>query len=133
MTESALVIQVESPGETLDEERALIAVARNDPEAAGKLFNKYYAQVFGYIYRSTLERPVAEDLTANVFLSAFRRLGLFRWRRVPFGAWLYRIATNEIRMHYRRQKRMASASSEARFHGSGRRKTPHTPLSRVRP
>jgi RNA polymerase sigma-70 factor, ECF subfamily len=46
-------------------------------------------------------------LTSNVSLSAFRHLGLFRWRRIPFGAWLYRIATNEIWMHYRRQKRLA--------------------------
>jgi RNA polymerase sigma factor (sigma-70 family) len=46
-----------------------------------------------------------EDLTSNVFLAAFRHLGRFRWRRIPFRAWLYRIATNEIRMYYRRQKR----------------------------
>ena len=105
-------MRLEPPAETLDYERALVAAARTDSEAAGRLFDKYYAAVFGYIYRSTLERQVTEDLTSNVFLSAFRHLGLFRWRRVPFGAWLYRIATNEVRMHYRRQKRLAAAGSE---------------------
>ncbi len=109
--ESALAIQLDTRAESHEEDRALVAAARRDPEAAGRLFDKYYSQVFGYIYRSTLERTVTEDLTSNVFLSAFRHLGLFHWRRVPFQAWLYRIATNEIRMYHRRQKRVASASS----------------------
>ncbi len=113
MTESALAMPFQTRAEALDEERALVAAARRDSEAAGRLFDKYYRDVFGYIYRSTLDRQVAEDLTSNVFLSAFRHLGLFRWRQVPFGAWLFRIATNEIRMHYRRQKRIAATSSEA--------------------
>jgi len=101
-----------TPAERLDEDRALVAAAQTDLEAAGRLFDKYYADVFGYVYRNTLDRMVSQDLTSNVFLSAFRHLGLFRWRRVPFGAWLYRIATNEIRMHYRKLKRRAAANSE---------------------
>jgi RNA polymerase sigma-70 factor (ECF subfamily) len=111
MTEGVLATPLETLTEQLDEERALVAAAQKDSEAAGRLFDKYYPEVFGYIYRSTLDRGVTEDLTSNVFLSAFKHLGLFRWRRVPFGAWLYRIATNEIRMHYRRQKRLAATSS----------------------
>jgi RNA polymerase sigma-70 factor, ECF subfamily len=89
----------------VEDERSLVAAARSDPEAAGRLFDRYYPEVFRYIYHSTLDRQATEDLTSNVFFSAFRRLGLFRWRGIPFRAWLYRIATNEIRMHFRRQKR----------------------------
>ncbi len=113
MSESTLALPLENRPAGLDEERALVKAARTDPEAAGRLFDQHYPEVFGYIYRSTLDRPVTEDLTANVFLSAFRHLGLFRWRRVPFRAWLYRIATNEIRMHYRRQRRQAATSSDS--------------------
>ena len=111
MMECALATTLPTLTEQLEEERALVAAARKDSEAAGRLFDKYYSEIFGYIYRSTLDRGVTEDLTSNVFLSAFKHLGLFRWRRVPFGAWLYRIATNEIRMHCRRQKRLAATSS----------------------
>jgi len=111
MTESAWTARLESLAENLDEDRELIAAALKDSEAAGRLFDKYYADVIGYIYRSTLDRTVAEDLTSNVFLSALRHLGLFRWRSVPFGAWLYRIATNEIRMHYRRQRRIPATTA----------------------
>jgi len=94
-----------------EEERALVLAAQSDTASAGQLFDKYYSEIFRYVYHSTLDRSAAEDLTSNVFFSAFRHLGLFRWRRIPFRAWLYRIATNELRMHYRKQKRMSAANA----------------------
>lgn len=97
--------------ERAEEDRALVFAARRDPAAAGQLFDKYYSEIFRYLYHSTLDHAVTEDLTSNVFFSAFRRLGLFRWRRIPFRAWLYRIATNELRMHFRRRKRMSAANA----------------------
>jgi RNA polymerase sigma-70 factor (ECF subfamily) len=96
--------------ETAEEDRALVVAAQRDTSAAGRLFDKYYPEIFRYIYHSTLDHAVTEDLASNVFFSAFRRLDLFRWRRIPFRAWLYRIATNEVRMHYRRRKRMSAGN-----------------------
>jgi len=104
MVDDALECQLESHDEILDEDQMLVSVARQDTEAAGRLFDKYYSEILGYIYHCTLDGTVAEDLTSNVFLAVFRHLGRFRWRQVPFRAWLYRIATNEVRMHWRRKK-----------------------------
>jgi len=87
----------------------LVRQAQRNPEAAGRLYDKYYRQILGYVYHSTLDRTLSEDLTSNVFLAAFAHLGRYRWRQVPFRAWLYRIATNEVRMHYRRQRRIKAA------------------------
>jgi RNA polymerase sigma-70 factor, ECF subfamily len=92
-------------------DRALVLAAQRDPAAAGQLFDRYYPEIFRYVHHSTLDHAAAEDLTSNVFFSAFRHLGLFRWRRIPFRAWLYRIATNELRMHYRKQKRLSAANA----------------------
>ena len=94
-----------------EEDRALVFAAQSDTAAAGQLFDKYYPEIFRFICHSTVNHAVSEDLTSNVFFSAFRHLGLFRWRRIPFRAWLYRIATNELRMHYRRQKRMSAVDA----------------------
>jgi len=96
-----------------DDDQRLVSAAQQDPEAAGKLYDKYYGEIFGYIYHCTLDRTATEDLTANVFLAAFRHLGRFRWRQIPFRAWLYRIATNEVRMHFRRRKCIKSAGCQA--------------------
>jgi RNA polymerase sigma-70 factor (ECF subfamily) len=94
-----------------EDEEALVFAARSDTAAAGQLFDKYYPEIFRYVHHSTLDHAVTEDLTSNVFFSAFRHLGRFRWRRIPFRAWLYRIATNELRMHYRKHKRLSAANA----------------------
>jgi RNA polymerase sigma-70 factor (ECF subfamily) len=103
MAEDAIECRLEPRGEMLDEDQSLVCAAQQDTEAAGRLYDRYYAEILGYVYHCTLDRTAAEDLTANVFLSAFAHLGRFRWRQAPFRAWLYRIATNEVRMFYRRR------------------------------
>ncbi|KPK41909.1 MAG: hypothetical protein AMJ65_08530 [Phycisphaerae bacterium SG8_4] len=113
MAEDALSCDLHATGDIVDEDQALVAAARRDTEAAGRLFDKYYSEVFDYIYHCTLDHAVTEDLTSNVFLAAFQHLGRFRWRQIPFRAWLFRIATNEIRMHWRRQKRAKMVSLQA--------------------
>ena len=110
MADDMLECQLESNGEMWDEDQMLVSAARQDTEAAGKLFDKYYSEILGYIYHCTLDSTLAEDLTSNVFLAVFRHLGRFRWRQVPFRAWLYRVATNEVRMYWRRQKRIKTIS-----------------------
>jgi len=108
MADDAVECRLGSQPEILDEDKMLVAAAPKDSEAAGRLYDKYYSEVLGYIYHCTCDGTVAEDLTSNVFLAAFRHLGRYRWRRIPFRAWLYRIATNEVRMYWRRQKRFAA-------------------------
>jgi RNA polymerase sigma-70 factor, ECF subfamily len=105
VSQGAIALGLASAIATVDDEEALVAAARKDTDAAAQLYSKYYHPIFRYIYRSTLDYSSTEDLTSNVFISAFKNLGRFRWRRVPFSAWLYRIATNEIRMHHRRRTR----------------------------
>ena len=83
MAGNALKCPLRSRINAMDEDRMLIAAARHDTDAAGRLFDKYYCEVLGYIYHCTLNSTVAEDLTSNVFLAVFRHLGRFRWRQVP--------------------------------------------------
>ncbi len=110
MADDALECSVESRTGTLDEDRALVSAARQDTEAAGRLYDKYYTEILGYIYHCTLNRTLAEDLTSNVFLAAFRHLDRYKRQQISFRPWLYRIATNEVRMHYRRHKRIRAVS-----------------------
>lgn len=104
MADDAIECDLGSRTETTDEDQSLVCAAGQDPEAAGRLYDKYYARIFAYVYHCTLDRTATEDLTANIFLAAFANLGRFRWRQVPFRAWLYRIATNEVRTFYRRRR-----------------------------
>jgi RNA polymerase sigma-70 factor (ECF subfamily) len=105
MVDDALECQLESNSRILDEDQMLVTAARHDTNAAGRLFDKYYNEILGYIYHCTYDSTIAEDLTSNVFLAVFRHIRRYKWQQVPFRAWLFRVATNEVQMHWRRKKR----------------------------
>jgi RNA polymerase sigma-70 factor (ECF subfamily) len=121
MAEDALSCDLQATNDIADEDRTLVEAARRDADAAGRLFDKYYSEVLSYIHHCILDSAVTEDLTSKVFLAAFRHLGRYRWRQIPFKAWLFRIATNEVRMHWRRQRRvkMVSLQPDAGIHAVG--------------
>jgi len=105
MVEDALEFGLRCSSDIIDEDEMLVSAAREDTEAVARLYDKYYSEIIGYIYHCTFNSTATEDLTSNVFLAALRHIGRYKWRRIPFSAWLYRIATNEVQMYWRRQKR----------------------------
>lgn len=95
------------PLDLVDEKvlQALIAKAQNgDTAAYGKLYDRYFDQVYRYC-AFRVEAAVAEDLTADIFVKAWEKIGSYSLRKnVPFGAWLFRIARNMVIDAYRAQK-----------------------------
>jgi len=90
-----------------------IKKAKKDPEAFGQLFDIYYRPIFGYTLRRTTNIDIAQDLTSETFFKALKNLGQFKWRgENSFGNWLYKIATNEINMHFRKNKNIFSLNPE---------------------
>lgn len=101
----------------LTEQHALIERAKHDPAAFGELFDAHYSMIFNYVVRRTSDVAVAQDITSVVFIRALDNLEKFKWQGAPFSAWLYRIAGNEIRMHYRRHKPLVSLDELAEESG----------------
>lgn len=91
----------------LEEEKQLVLKALHDPEAFDTLYNIYYDRILAYAFRRVLDLEVAQDITAEVFVKALSHLKSFRWRSLPFGAWLFRIASNEIVTYFRRKKHVS--------------------------
>lgn len=89
----------------LSKEKEIIKEAKKNPEAFGLLYDKYYQPIFRYILRRTANIELTKDLTSQTFFKALKGLGKFRWQNIPFSAWLYRIATNEVNSFYRKKKR----------------------------
>ena len=79
--------------------------ASGEKEAFAALYREYLPKIHAFAYRRTNSRELAEDITAATFERAFRQLDNFEWRGGGFGAWLFRIASNELTDHYRRQQR----------------------------
>jgi RNA polymerase sigma-70 factor, ECF subfamily len=68
------------------------------------LMSDHHAEIYRYVLRVTGRRQDADDLSQETFLRAFRA-----HRSLPpdanFRAWLFAIATNLTRNHFRSQKR----------------------------
>jgi RNA polymerase sigma-70 factor (ECF subfamily) len=89
-------------------ERRLIEQAKTDPRAFGELFDAYYPKILGYAIRRSGDVSTAEDIVANTFVKALKALPRFRWQGVSPEAWLFAIANNELRMHFRKYKHLVS-------------------------
>jgi len=86
----------------LEQEKDLLERAKSDTAAFGELYDQYYPQILGYVLKRTASIESAHDITSEVFFKALNNLHKFHWRGIPFSAWLYRIANNEIANHFRR-------------------------------
>lgn len=90
--------------EELRQEEEIIEKARKDPRAFGPLYEKYFTRIFNYLLRQTDDEELAGDLCAQTFVNALNHLKRYEFRGVPFSAWLYKIASNEVNKHYRKSK-----------------------------
>jgi RNA polymerase sigma-70 factor (ECF subfamily) len=96
----------------LDEldERRLVEAAQADPARFLELYDRYFHRIYAFVARRVWNRTDAEDVTSDVFEHALAHIGSFEWRGLPFGAWLYRIAANEVADRFRQSARMTDAA-----------------------
>lgn len=84
-------------------ESELIANAmRGDSECFGELYTRHSRRVFYLCYRMVNDTDLAEDLTQEAFVHAFRRLSTFR-QESRFTTWMHRIAVNTVLMFIRKR------------------------------
>jgi RNA polymerase sigma-70 factor (ECF subfamily) len=73
--------------------RTLARAREGDLGAFEELVRQYQADVWRFAQHFTRDRALAEDVTQEAFLRAFRFLGSFRGD-AKFTSWLFRIARN---------------------------------------
>ena len=94
------------------EDALLIQKAKEgDADAFGELYERYADSVFRFIYSQTSNRLDAEDITAEVFLRAWRSLSRYKEQGYSFSAYLFRIARNVL-IDSRRKRQPAAEISE---------------------
>jgi RNA polymerase sigma-70 factor (ECF subfamily) len=86
----------------LDEEKQCVITCRTDPEAFSLLYENNYNLLLNYAVRRTGNVEIAKDIVSETFFKAIKNLGMYEWRNIPFSAWLYRIANNEINQYFRK-------------------------------
>lgn len=84
----------------------LVTEARGgDGQAFNRLVGLFQDDIFRMVYYRIRSQTDAEDITQDIFVKAFKSLpGLKDVDR--FKGWLFRIALNRVRDHYRKQRVM---------------------------
>jgi len=89
----------------LEGEKKLIEAAkRGEKQGFSELYNHYMPAIYRFIYMKVSHRHIAEDLTHEVFLSAWQNLPRYQDQGFPFSSWLYKLARNRVIDHYRTAK-----------------------------
>ncbi len=66
------------------------------------IYQRYHRRTFSLCLRMTNNQTEAEDLTQEVFIQLFRKVGSFRGDSA-FSTWLHRLTVNQVLMHFRRR------------------------------
>jgi RNA polymerase sigma-70 factor (ECF subfamily) len=78
------------------------AAGWGDMTAFEELYNRHHRRVYSLCLRM-LQNPVeAEDLTQEVFIQLYRKIGSFRGDSA-FTTWLHRMTVNQVLMHFRKR------------------------------
>jgi RNA polymerase sigma-70 factor, ECF subfamily len=87
-----------------DERKVVDAAKHGDHGALTSLYEFYFPRVYRYVFARLGKSEDAEDVTEEIFLRVIDNIDGFSWRGLPFGAWVFRIARNEVVSHVRRQR-----------------------------
>lgn len=84
------------------------AARTNDDDAFAAVYARHVDIVYSFLARR-IGSQLAEDLTAQTFVEAYEQRHRFDPSRGDRAAWLFGIATNLLRRHYRTEERMLRA------------------------
>ncbi len=75
------------------------------------IYERYHRRTYSLCLRMTNSQSEAEDLTQEVFIQLFRKIGSFRGDSA-FSTWLHRLTVNQVLMHFRRRSVKNEKTSE---------------------
>ncbi|HLM01713.1 MAG TPA: RNA polymerase sigma factor [Pyrinomonadaceae bacterium] len=76
--------------------------ASGNMAAFERIYERYHRRTYSLCLRMTNSATEAEDLTQEVFIQLFRKIGSFRGESA-FSTWLHRMTINQVLMHFRRR------------------------------
>jgi len=92
-----------------NEESLVRRAQQRDQEAFAQLYEENFDKIYRYIVLKIGNKTEAEDMTQQVFLNALKSISSFKWKGIPFSAWLFRIARNQVVDYLRKKAKRATA------------------------
>lgn len=90
----------------MDIKEAILRSKQGEQEAFGEVFNYFADRIYRFVKFKINDQVVAEDILQEVFLKAWLGLARLPEQNLNFSAWLYKIASNTVNDHFRRQYRI---------------------------
>ena len=78
------------------------AAAKGNMAAFEEIYNRHHRRVYSICLRMLQNATEAEDLTQDVFIQLYRKIGSFRGDSA-FTTWLHRLTVNQVLMHFRKR------------------------------
>jgi RNA polymerase sigma-70 factor (ECF subfamily) len=95
----------------LDIDNRLVSSTLNgDVHSFSILVEKYQVDIFNFLFRLTLCREDAEELLQDVFVRVYKYLYTYN-SSMKFSSWLYSIAVNTFKDHFKRKKKQLAICS----------------------
>jgi RNA polymerase sigma-70 factor (ECF subfamily) len=76
------------------------------------VYRAFLPRIYGYVLAQVRNAAEAEDVTAQVFMNAYRAWDRYETRAETPAAWLFRIARNAVYDHHRRAATRRHAEDE---------------------
>ena len=90
--------------------KAQIIPFKNPKPPFEDVYQRYYQEVLGYVYKKLGNRQDAEDLTADAFLYGYQNYEKYDPSRSSVATWLFLIVNSRIKNHYRDRKQTVDYS-----------------------
>lgn len=78
------------------------ASSNGDMAAFQEIYQRHHRRVYSICLRMLQNATEAEDLTQDVFIQLYRKIGSFRGDSA-FTTWLHRLTVNQVLMHFRKR------------------------------
>ncbi|HEX5707703.1 MAG TPA: RNA polymerase sigma factor [Pyrinomonadaceae bacterium] len=76
--------------------------ADGDAQAFEQIYRRHFRRVYALCIRMLGDPVLAEDLTQDVFVNLFNKIGSFRGES-QFTTWLHRMTVNQVLMYFRKR------------------------------
>jgi RNA polymerase sigma-70 factor (ECF subfamily) len=86
------------------EDKLITSAVKGNSSAFGQLYDHYQPMIYRFVAVKVSRREEAEDITHQVFLSAWQNIKSYEHRGHPFSSWLYQVARNQVIDHYRAKR-----------------------------
>lgn len=85
------------------------AAIKGNEDAFGYLYEQFADKIYQYFFYRVHSEQEAQDLTAQVFLNAWKAISRYHHENVPFLVWLYAIARNLLINHTKANQKRSMA------------------------